>query len=365
MAMAPRPRPATRIDGIPVAAQNREPKARQRRLRKGNWGTVLRLVTFEHAATARLGCLLADDGILALEQACVLKRGRSEACFSSMLAFIEGGDAALAAAQALVDDPPQEAILPAGSVRLLAPIPRPPRLRSMSSYPAHLARAQEGRARILARSAPDPEAAFAKAEAAFVQRPPAGYYETPVYWLMDPYCVAGPEDEIAWPAYSDWIDYELELVAVIGKAGRDIGKEQAERHIFGYTLLNDLSARDEQARASATSLSITAKGKDFEGGYPIGPCIVTRDEIDIYGLQARLRVNGVEWASASTADPHWTFADCIAYASRSATLIPGEMISSATVAGCSGLEQARKGAVGDVVELDVPPIGVLRNRIVA
>ena len=324
----------------------------------------LRLVTFERAGQARLGCLLADDRILALEDASVRKLRRSEHCLSSMLAFIEGGDAALETAQALAGDPPAEAILPAGSARLLAPIPRPPRLRSMSSYPAHLARAQEGRARLLARSAADPEAAFEKAKAAFVQRPPAGYYQTPVYWWMDPYCVCGPEDEVAWPAYSDWIDYELELVAVIGKAGRDIDKAQAERHIFGYTLLNDLSARDEQARATATSLSITAKGKDFEGGYPMGPCIVTRDEIDIYGLQARLRVNGVEWAAASTADPHWTFADCIEYASRASTLIPGEMISSATVAGCSGLEQARKGAIGDVVELDVPPIGILRNKIV-
>ncbi|WP_188074509.1 fumarylacetoacetate hydrolase family protein [Pusillimonas sp. ANT_WB101] len=326
---------------------------------------TVRLVTFEQAGKAKVGCLLTGDRVLDLADAYKLTKNHDRDSFSSMLALIEDGESALEAAQGLIDNPPAEALLALSEVRLLAPIPRPPRLRSMSSYPAHLQRAQEGRARLEARSEVDPEAAFELAKTKFVKRPPKGYYQTPIYWLMDHYCVSGPEDEIVWPAYSEWIDYELELVAVIGKGGSDIKKEQAEQHIFGYTLLNDLSARDEQALASATSLSITAKGKDFHGAYPMGPCIVTRDEIDIYALDASLRVNGVEWASASTANPQWTFADCIAYASRAATLIPGEMISSATVANCSGLEQARKGSIGDIVELHVAPIGVLRNKIVA
>jgi 2-keto-4-pentenoate hydratase/2-oxohepta-3-ene-1,7-dioic acid hydratase (catechol pathway) len=325
----------------------------------------LKLVTFERAGKAQVGCMLDADRILVFEEACRLLPDFAPVThhFRNMLALIESGEVGLEAARMLAEKAPAEATVALSAVRLRAPIPRPPRFRSMSSYPAHLARAQEGRARILAAEAGDPEAAFKAAQTKFIERPPAGYYETPVYWIMDPLCVSGPDDEIVWPAYSDWIDYELELVAVIGKSGRDIPKEQAEDFIFGYTLLNDLSARDEQAKAAATSLSITAKGKDFENSYPIGPCIVTRDEIDVYNQQATLRVNGEVWASGSTANPHWTFADFIAYASRAAQLVPGEMVSSATVGNCSGLEQARKGNPGDVVELEVSGIGILRNSI--
>ncbi|MGB6105888.1 MAG: fumarylacetoacetate hydrolase family protein [Pusillimonas sp.] len=324
----------------------------------------MKLVTFERGGKIQIGCIHSSKQILVFEDACAIRGGASLTCFASMLALIEHGDDGLAAAYQLAEAPPDEALIPLDSVRLLAPIPRPPRLRSMSSYPAHLARAQEGRARINAQGAEDPEAAFQAAKEKFIQRPPPGYYDTPVYWIMDHFCVAGPDEDIAWPAYSDWIDYELEIAAIIGKAGRDIPLEQADEHIFGYTLLNDLSARDEQARASATSLSITAKGKDFEQSYPTGPCIVTRDEIDIYNLKATLRVNNEVWATGSTADPQWTFSDCIVYASRAAPLIPGEMLSSATVGNCSGLEQAKKGSLGDVVELEVPGIGVLRNKII-
>lgn len=324
----------------------------------------MKLVTFERNGKAQIGCLQRSGEVLVFEEACRAHGSDSIKYFASMLALIEAGDAGLQAAYRLAERPPDEAVVALDSVKLLAPIPRPPRLRSMSSYPSHLAQAQEGRARIIAATAENPEMAFKAAREKFVQRPPPGYYETPVYWIMDPFCIGNPDDEVVWPEYSDWIDYELEIVAVIAKAGRDIQKEDAENYIFGYTLMNDLSARDEQARAAATSLSITAKGKDFERSCPMGPCIVTRDEIDVYKLGATLRVNGEVWAVGSTEKPQWTFSDCISYASRSAPLVPGEMISSATVANCSGLEQARKGGIGDVVELDVPGIGVLRNKIV-
>lgn len=323
----------------------------------------MKLVTFEGAAGGQIGCLYGTDHILAFQQAFVAGGLAVPPFLGSMLAFIQAGDEALAFAQTLVRQAPAAALLPRSSVRLLAPIPQPPRLRSMSSYPKHLDRAQEGRARILAAREEDPEAAFQAARQKFVQRPPPGYFETPVYWIMDHLCVAGPDDDVIWPGYSTWIDYELEIVAVIGKSGKDICRDDANDYIFGYTLLNDLSARDEQARASATSLSITAKGKDFERSYPTGPCIVTRDDIDIYNVLATLKVNGEVWATGSTSNPQWTFADCIAYASRHAPLVAGEMISSATVANCSGLEQARMGSYGDVVELCVPEIGVLRNTI--
>lgn len=322
----------------------------------------MRLVTYERNGRTGVGALLPNGKVLSLSDAGQLLGLAYR--FTTMIDLIEHQDVAMPLARRLESGPPEEALIDSGDLKLLAPIPRPPRMRSMSSFPAHLSQGQVGRARLLAEQTPDPQAAFEAAKAKFTPRPPPGYYETPVYWLMDHFCVCGPDDEVPWPPYSNWIDYELELAAVIGRAGRDIPKADAQKHIFGYTLLNDLSARDEQALASATSLSITAKGKDFGRSYPMGPCIVTSDEIDVYDLQVTLRVNGVDWAHGSTRDPQWSFADGIAYTSRACDMVPGEIISSATVANCSGLEQIKKGAIGDVVELEAPGIGILRNRIV-
>jgi 2-keto-4-pentenoate hydratase/2-oxohepta-3-ene-1,7-dioic acid hydratase in catechol pathway len=168
---------------------------------------------------------------------------------------------------------------------------------------------------------------------------------------------------VRWPAYSNWIDYELEIAAVIGRRGRDIRKEEADQYIFGYTIMNDLSARDAQQLATATGLSITAKGKDFTGSYPLGPCIVTKDELDVANLQTVLRVNDEEWGRGSTSGRHWTFNDGIAYASQDCDLIPGEILTSATVPNCAGYELARKGRRGDCVEVEVAGIGVLRTWI--
>jgi 2-keto-4-pentenoate hydratase/2-oxohepta-3-ene-1,7-dioic acid hydratase in catechol pathway len=160
------------------------------------------------------------------------------------------------------------------------------------------------------------------------------------------------------------MDYECELACVIGTGGRDIPASRARQHVFGFTIFNDFSARDAQAIEMAGGLG-PAKGKDFDGANAFGPCIVTLDEIgDPYGLEMIVRVNGVERSRGSSGDMHWRFEDMIAHVSRGETLHPGEILGSGTVGDGCGLEQLRFLEDGDTVEIEIQPIGVLRNRIV-
>ena len=173
----------------------------------------------------------------------------------------------------------------------------------------------------------------------------------------------GPGADVIWPAYAELLDYEMEFGFFIGKAGRDIAVENARHHIFGYSIFNDISARDTQSVEMPGGLG-PSKSKDFDTGNIIGPCIVTADEIDPYDLDMIVRVNGKERSRGSSSTMHWTFEDLITHISRSETLHPGEFIAAGTVGGGSGLELQRYLEPGDVVELEVQGIGVLKNRIV-
>lgn len=191
---------------------------------------------------------------------------------------------------------------------------------------------------------------------------PPEWYEVPAYYKGLPDTVIGPDEEIPWPRYTERLDHELELAAVIGTPGRDITAADAPAHVFGYTLWNDLSARDVQRRELPIGLG-PGKAKDWDGSNVLGPCIVTPDEIDVADLRLTVRVNGEVWGSDTTAHMHHTFAAMIAYASQDLTLHPGEVLGSGTAAGGSGLELDRWLAPGDVVELAAPGIGVLRNTV--
>jgi 2-keto-4-pentenoate hydratase/2-oxohepta-3-ene-1,7-dioic acid hydratase in catechol pathway len=176
--------------------------------------------------------------------------------------------------------------------------------------------------------------------------------------------VTGPETDVPWPAYCNALDFELEFGCYIGKRGRDITRESARAHIAGYTIFNDFSARDEQTREMPGQLG-PGKGKDFDNGNAMGPCLVTADEIgDPYRLDMAVRVNGEEWGRGNSRDMHWKFEDCIAHVARSETLHPGEFFGSGTVGNGCGLEHMRFLKDGDVVELEVEKIGILRNRVV-
>jgi 2-keto-4-pentenoate hydratase/2-oxohepta-3-ene-1,7-dioic acid hydratase in catechol pathway len=186
----------------------------------------------------------------------------------------------------------------------------------------------------------------------------------PIYYKCNRFAVIGPDDDVIWPAYSKLLDFELEFGCYIGQRAKDVSRENARAHIYGYTIFNDISARDAQATEMGGMLG-PAKGKDFDTANVMGPCLVTADELgDPYDLTMIARVNGEEWGRGNTRDMRWQFEDVIAHISRSETLHPGEFLGSGTVGNGCGLEQLRYLKPDDVVELEVEGIGVLRSRIV-
>lgn len=191
---------------------------------------------------------------------------------------------------------------------------------------------------------------------------PAEWYDVPAYYKGLPDTVIGPDEELPWPKYTEQLDHELELAVVIGRAGKDITREQAVDHVFGYTIWNDMSARDTQRRELPVGMG-PCKAKDWDGSNVLGPCIVTPDEIDGSAVQLSVRINGEQWGSDTTANMHHTFADLIAYASQDLTLHPGEVLGSGTAQGGSGLELDRWLQPGDVIEMEAEGIGILRNRV--
>ena len=227
-----------------------------------------------------------------------------------------------------------------GRPRLLAPL-RPRSLRDFLAFEGHM------------------QAALTR----LGREVPAEWYEVPAYYKGMPDTVIGPEDEIPWPAWTERLDHELELAAVLGpEPVRDLKPGDAARAIFGWTIWNDLSARDVQARELPVGMG-PGKAKDWDGSNVLGPCIVTADELDGSALRMAVRVNGETWGEASSGDMHHSFGDLLAYASQSQTLHPGEVVGSGTAPGGSGLELDRWLAPGDVIELEIEGIGVLRNTI--
>lgn len=188
------------------------------------------------------------------------------------------------------------------------------------------------------------------------------WFSFPAYYKGMPDTVIGPGEEIPWPAYSSQIDHELELAAVIGRKGRDIPPEDALSYVFGYTIWNDVSARDVQPREMHIGMG-PGKTKDWDGSNVLGPCLVTADELDPRDLRMKARINGETWGEDTSANMHYSFADLIAHASQAQTLYPGDVFGSGTAAGGSGIEVGRWLREGDLVELEIEGIGVLQNRI--
>jgi 2-keto-4-pentenoate hydratase/2-oxohepta-3-ene-1,7-dioic acid hydratase in catechol pathway len=329
----------------------------------------MKLVTFRLAGrgAARAGALV-DGGarVLDLQAAHRARYGRSTRHLASVLAIVEGGDDALALAQSLAQSKrrPKAALLPRVAVKLDAPIPRPPQMRDFLCFEKHLVQAFQAARTLRARAAPDPAAALAEMEAKGILAVPQTWYERPIFYHPNRFSVCGNEDDVPWPSYCQTLDFELEFGCYIGTPGKDIPRERARDHIFGYTIFNDFSARDEQTKEMPGQLG-PGKGKDFDNANSMGPCLVTADEIpDPYGLEMKVRVNGEEWGRGSSRSMHWKFEDCIAHVARAETLHPGEFFASGTVGDGCGLEHLRFLAPGDVVELEVERVGILRNRVV-
>src|SRR5262245_47487347 len=311
----------------------------------------MKLVSFVQGGEERLGFLQGDVVIDPL------RIGADRAVFGSALAFIKAGETALKSARTLLADPPHGARLALKDVVLTAPMRPTTILYSGSNYHDHNAE---------------------KANA-----PISG--KEPEYFIKTADCVVGPDEPIVHdPALTRKLDCETELAIVIGKPGRHIPVERALEHVFGYTIVNDVTARDRQVRKSAegTTWYDLGRGKAFDSSAPLGPCITTADEIpDPQTLAIKTRINGELRQSSNTSKMIWTCAELIYFFSINFTLRPGMVIITGTPAGTawsSDRELGGKGITqpglvaatrycepGDTVESEVERIGTLRNPVVA
>jgi 2-keto-4-pentenoate hydratase/2-oxohepta-3-ene-1,7-dioic acid hydratase in catechol pathway len=326
----------------------------------------MRLVTFVGAdQRLRAGALVdADRSVIDLETAAQAVKGADSRSLASVQSLIEGGAAALELAREAVDRAPPTSRVDRAAVRLRAPIQPPPQIRDCSCFELHLKQSFAAARRVRVRREPDPEAAFQALDTTADDRVIETARRQPIYYKANRFAVIGADDDVMWPAYSRALDFELEWGCYIAKPTKDAAVETAGDAIFGYTIFNDVSARDAQMLEMPGQLG-PAKSKDFDTGNVMGPCLVTADEIpDPYNLTMIARVNGEEWGRGNTGDAMWTFEQVIAHISRSETLHPGEFLGSGTVGNGSGVEHLRYLKPDDVVELEVEKLGVLRTRFV-
>ena len=283
----------------------------------------MRLVTFELAGQARPGIISDADTVLDL----------SSVGFNSLLHFIESGADALAKAAAFADQSPSQAKHPLQKIKLLAPIPRPRKLICVGlNYLDH-----------------------AKETGSDIPRVPTIFNKFAT-------SVIGPGENIVLPKVSKAPDYEAEFAFVIGRGGRHIAAESWPEHVFGYTMVNDVSARDYQ-RATTQWLM----GKTFDTFAPMGPWIVTADAIpDPHQLDIQIEVSGETLQHSNTRELIFKIPDLIAFLSSVFTLEPGDIVSTGTPAGVGfARKPPRYLRAGDEVIVKIPAIGELRNPVVA
>lgn len=296
----------------------------------------------------RLGALI-DDRIVdlsAAHQARAAERegpagvaGAGQLVPPSLLGLLQAEAAGMVAAHSALQYATERTAfsVPADGVRLRAPLPRPNSIRDFMVVEEHV--------RNSGLEVPDV------------------WYEIPVYYKGNADAVFGAGDAIRWPAYTEKLDYELELAAVIGRGsqGRAVSVDEAPAYIAGYTLFNDWSARDIQMREMKVGLG-PGLGKDFANSF--GPCLVTADEIDPQAVRLQARVNGEVWSDGTQGAMQFSFAQIVSHLSQEQPLIPGDVLGSGTVGRGCGLELNRWIAPGDLVELEADVIGTLANRVV-
>ncbi|WP_454862572.1 fumarylacetoacetate hydrolase family protein [Paraburkholderia fungorum] len=286
----------------------------------------MRVVTFEHQQRRSIG-FVRDDRVIDLQS-------MGAAMPSTMLDLIRGGSGLLVdIARA---DMATANAYPLADVRLLAPIPNPSKYLAIGmNYQEH---AQEA----LRKGIPVPT--------------------SQLWFNKQVSCVTGPYDSVHMPSVSRELDYEAELAVIIGKRCRHVSRDQAASVIFGYTIANDVSVRDWQLRSPTFTL-----GKSFDTHGPLGPWIVTADEIaDPHRLDMRMLVNGEVRQSTSTGDMIYDIYDQIEYLSTVMTLEPGDVIATGTPSGVGvAMNPPRFLEVGDVMRVEIDRIGHIENVVIA
>lgn len=308
----------------------------------------MRLLTFEHAGTQRLGTEF-HDGVLDLNAGCsaMLEAEGDTAAQkladalvpSNIIDFLTAGSRALREAQKVIDFVESthagnrgNLVFSKTEVRVLAPVPRPGKVVCVGrNYHDHVSE--------MKREVPTIPVIFSKLSNTIV----------------------GNGDGVPFPRVSEQLDYEAELVAVIGKRGRYIPEADAMGHVAGYTAFNDITVRDWQHRANQW-----LQGKSFDGSGPTGPVLVTADEIsDPHNLDIRSWINGELRQSDNTSRLIFNIPFLISFISQVMTLEPGDMIATGTPGGV-GVAMNPQGfmKVGDVVRVEIERIGILENTIV-
>lgn len=300
----------------------------------------MQLVTYrlrDHAARDRVGACVGRQ-VIDLHDACAAL-GSSEGALPSLPASLleilraEHGMETVRRAVAHATD---ECIprLTLDDIRLRAPLPRPNSIRDFMLIEEHVLNS-------------------------FGEVPPE-WYEIPVYWKGNCDAVLGTDEVVPWPSYTDQLDFELEVAAVIGKEAFRVSVAEAADSIVGYTIFNDWSARDIQFREMKVGLG-PGLGKDFATS--MGPCLVTSDSFDVLSARLAARVNGERWSEGTLGPMRFSFPEVVAHLSQEQRLMPGDVLGSGTVGRGCGLELDRWIRPGDVVELQVEGIGVLRNTV--
>ena len=292
---------------------------------------ALNLITFADAAGSRAGVLLSGGRVLDLAVAMPPAR--------DMLAVIDGGAAMLAAIRALAANPPANALLALASVALQAPIPKPRRnvFCVGRNYMDHVAEGDRTRG-ITQSEVPKYPQFFTKAAD----------------------CVIAPGANVpTHEGVTKWLDYEVELVAIIGTAGRDIPKEKALEHVYGWTIGNDVTGRDLQRRHGQWF-----KGKSLDRSCPLGPVIVPASDLDAADLAISLKLNGEQRQASRTSKMIFDVTEIIHQLSSGFTLLPGDVIMTGTPEGVGyAMQPPQTMKAGDVMELTIEGIGTLTNTI--
>jgi 2-keto-4-pentenoate hydratase/2-oxohepta-3-ene-1,7-dioic acid hydratase in catechol pathway len=313
----------------------------------------MKIVSFWRDQEVRVG-ILVDEAILDVASAASAQRQGQEPYFHDALSFIRGGKAAMVAAEQLIKQRPVDALLQRDSVKLAPPVLPSTILCAGSNYREH-----------------NDEKAGS---------PTSG--KEPEFFLKTADSVVGPEEPIVYDEkLTRKLDCETELAIVIGASGRHIPKDQALEHVFGYTIVNDVTARDRQVRRSGDfTWYELGRGKAFDTSAPLGPWIVTADEIpDPQILDIRTKINGELRQFSNTRNMIWTCADLVHFFSTNFTLKAGMIIITGTPAGTAwstdrelgGRWQPKPGLVaatryclpGDLIESEIERIGVLRNPV--
>ena len=306
----------------------------------------MKLASFRIKSSGRstIGVVLADGGYLDLNAA------SDGGLPQTMIAFLEQGEGAMSRARALAENAAagQPNVVAADDVELLAPVPRPGKIMHTScNFPAHLSE-------LTAWQAPEWQA----------HNWGDFHFEHPTGFLEAPSSVVPTGASVPIPHFTKQLDYEIEIGIVIGKRAFRVSPQDALDHVAGLTIFNDLSARDIQAREHANKVILL--GKSFDGSCPLGPYLVTLDEIgDVNDLGMQLTLNGEPRQTSNSGHLHFKIADMVSWWSNT-TLEPGDVITSGSPPGViAGSRDQVYLKNGDRIDCNVEKLGTLTTFIVA